>query len=586
MSHSAPASTMFPRQKPLPPPPGNTRQVWIVCLLLVVIVWAVFGQTRKYDFINFDDGVYVYDNPLIMQGLTATGFATAFSCKDTDNWTPLTTLSHMLDCQLFGTHAGGHHLTNVLLHTAAVILLFLVLRRMTAALWPSAFVAAVFAIHPLHVESVAWVSERKDVLSGVFFMLTLRAYLRYIRQPGSLARYAAVAMFFTLGLMAKPMLVTLPFVLLLLDYWPLHRFAPAPGNTAPAPWLEKLPVPARLALEKIPLLLLSAASCIPTILTEQNGIRSEDSYRLPLRIANALTSYVIQIGRTFWPAKLAAFYPYPTDGLPLTEVSLAALLLAGISLAAFLARRKYPYLLVGWLWYLGMLVPVIGLVQVGLQAQADRHTYLPQIGLALLLTWLVTELTGAWRGRRWILGVGALAVLASLAIYAAQLTAVWRNSETLWTHAAACTSRNFAAENNLGSFYFLKNDIAQAIPHFQKAAEYDSTAYRMLERCSSVEVLNDLAWFMATNPDAAARNGSQAIELAEHACELTHHQMPVCLGTLAAAYAEAGRFDEAIAAAQAACALAEKANAPKLLEKNRELLELYRAHQPYRDTPP
>ena len=586
MSQSSSTLTGSPRQEPLPPPPGNTRQLWIVCLLLAAIVWAVFGQTLKYDFINFDDCVYVYDNPLIMQGLTATGFATAFSYENTDNWTPLTTLSHMLDCQLFGTHAGGHHLTNVLLHTAAVILLFLVLRRMTATLWPSAFVAAVFAIHPLHVESVAWVSERKDVLSGVFFMLTLLAYLRYIRQPGSLARYAAVATFFTLGLMAKPMLVTLPFVLLLLDYWPLHRFAPAPANTAPVPWLEKLPVSARLALEKIPLLLLSAASCIPTILTEQNGIRSEDSYRLPLRIANALTSYVIQIGRTFWPAKLAAFYPYPTDGLPLTEVSLAALLLAGISLAVFLARRKYPYLLVGWLWYLGMLVPVIGLVQVGLQAQADRHTYLPQIGLALLLTWLVTELTVAWRGRRWILGAGALAVLASLTVCAAQLTACWRNSETLWNHAVECTSGNFAAENNLGCYYYVQKDIEQAIPHFLKAARYNSTAYLMLKQTDSFDVLNDAAWVLATSPDPAVRNGTRAVELAERACDLTKRQMPVCLGTLAAAYAETGRFDEAITTAQEACALAEKANAPKLLEKNRELLELYRTLQPYRDTPP
>ena len=583
---------MNPRQEtpptaPLPLPAGAGKPEWVIgiCLLLATAVWTVFGQTFGFSFVNFDDNVYVYANPLVRQGLSLHGFLAAFSCANTDNWTPLATISHMLACDLFGVDAGGHHLINVLLHTISAIILFLVLRQMTATLWPAAFVAALFAIHPLRVESVAWVSERKDTLSGVFFMLTLWAYLRYVRCPQSTPRWRAVVLFFVLGLLSKPMLVTVPFVLLLLDYWPLNRFASAaPASHLAIPGLEKFPA-ASLISEKIPLLAMSLAACLPTLLTERNGIQTGESYPLSLRIANALVSYVTHIERMFWPAHLAAFYPYPSGGLPPGQIIFAILVLAGISATAFACRRKSPWILVGWLWYLGMLVPVIGLVQVGWQAQADRHTYLPQIGLYLLLTWTVTALTARWPNRRWILGAGALAILAALMTCATTLAANWRDNESIWTRAAACTSSNYVAEYNLGLNFFANNQLEQAIPHCQKAAEYSPKAFHLFKNSDSVTFVNDFAWYLATNPDARIRNGPRAVELAEHAVELTHETEPACLGTLAAAYAEAGRFDDATATAQKACALAEKNGELDLLKRNRELLEFYRARQPWHEAP-
>ena len=282
----------------------------------------------------------------------------------------------MLDCQLFGLKAGGHHVTNVLLHTIAVVLLFFVLKQMTGAFWPSAFVAAVFAIHPLHVESVAWVSERKDVLSAVFFMLTLGAYVRYVHQP-SVGRYLTVALCLALGLMSKPMLVTVPFVLFLLDYWPLERFS------------EKR---TRLVLEKIPLLALAAPSCIATLLVQHYAKASMDQLPFAWRLNNAAVSYVVYIWQMFWPVQLAPFYPQPNDQLPLWQVLLASAFLIAVSVLAIHWRKERPYILTGWFWYVGMLVPVIGLVQVGEQARADRYAYLPQIGLYVLIVWSVVNL--------------------------------------------------------------------------------------------------------------------------------------------------------------------------------------------------
>ena len=350
----------------------------------------VFGQTVRHEFINCDDDQYVYENPQVARGFTAQGIVWAFTHFHSANWHPLTWLSHMLDCQLYGlNHPGGHHLTNVLLHAASAILLFLVLRQMTGDLWPSAFVAALFAIHPLHVESVAWVAERKDVLSGLFFMLTLAAYVGYARRPFSLLRYLLVTVLFALGLMAKPMLVTLPFVLLLLDYWPLGRIGAAVPQS---PQQARLPRQSSLALrrvllEKLPWLVLTAASCVVTRFAQQTALVSTERLPLPSRIANALVSYVAYLGQFFYPVGLAVLYPYPQSTLPIWKIVGALLLLVGISLAVLACRRKCPYLLVGWLWYLGMLVPVIGLVQVGDQSMADRYTYLTQIGLYIALAW-------------------------------------------------------------------------------------------------------------------------------------------------------------------------------------------------------
>ena len=376
-----------------------------ICVCLFVLTWVVFGQTLRYDFVNYDDPRYVYQNTRITSGINVANVAWAFSHIHSENWHPLTTITHMLDCQLHGLNAGWHHFTNVLLHCLAVVLLFVALERMTGALWRSAFVSAVFAVHPLHVESVAWIAERKDVLSAFFFMLTLLAYLHYTRAP-SIGRYLTVALGVALGLMSKPMLVTLPFVLLLLDYWPLGRFETHRSNTG-----RRL---LHLFLEKIPLIALSAVSSIVTFLVQQGAIGWTEQLPVSARISNALVAYVIYIRQMFWPARLAVFYPHPENRLPVLEISLAFIVLVGITAAAFVFRKKAPYLMTGWLWYLGMLVPVIGLVQVGWQGHADRYTYLPQIGLYIALTWAVTDLTRSWRFQRMALGAAALVVVGAL----------------------------------------------------------------------------------------------------------------------------------------------------------------------------
>ena len=363
--------------------PHSRLLSFAVCLFLALSVWVVFGQTRNHEFINYDDTMYVYDNTMITRGLGLDGAVWAFTNKHGGNWHPLTTLSHMLDCQLYGLDPGGHHLTSLLLHAASAILLFLVMRNMTGALWCSAFVAAVFAIHPLRVESVAWVAERKDVLCGLFFMLTLWAYTRYAQKksrvesqqtgaktiiqmfdtrPAALD-YALALIFFALGLLSKPMLVTLPFVMLLMDYWPLNRFTPH------AKIHDFMTPPLRLLLEKLPFLLLSAAACVVTIWAQKNTIGIHEHLALPLRIGNALVAYTAYIGQMLYPAGMAVFYPYQGN-LSIWGVGLFSLLLLILSASVLTMRRKQPFLLVGWLWYLGMLVPAIGLMQVGSQARA------------------------------------------------------------------------------------------------------------------------------------------------------------------------------------------------------------------------
>ena len=359
------------------PAKGNFGEKVFVCIFIAAITWLVFGETLRNNFVNYDDETYVYGKPIITSGITATGLAWAFTHSHARNWHPLTTISHMLDCQVFGIKAGGHHFNNVLLHSIAAILLFLVLEQMTGAIWRSGFVAAVFAIHPLRVESVAWIAERKDVLSAVFFMLTLTAYLRYVRKQ-TLGRYAVVAVLFACGLMSKPMLVTVPFVLLLLDYWPLQR-------------LIDFRTLRKLILEKIPLLALSAASCVATILAQGGPSGEMEPFPLTWRINNALISYLTYVWQMFWPARLAVFYPHPENRLPLWEIIVAIVFVLGISGAAIALRRTRPYFIVGWFWYLGMLVPVIGVLQIGMQGHADRYTYLPQIGLYLLVTWTVGD---------------------------------------------------------------------------------------------------------------------------------------------------------------------------------------------------
>src|SRR5437588_10337700 len=440
------------------------RQVLGVCFFLVVITWLVFGQTVRYDFVNYDDNEYVYANPAITSGLTPQGIIYAFSGRHGRNWHPLTTLSHMLDCQLWGVRAGGHHFTNVVFHTIAVVLLFLVLKQLTGAIWQSAFVAALFAIHPLRVESVAWISERKDVLSGVFFMLTLGAYARYARYP-SFGRYLTVSILFALGLMSKSMLVTVPFVLLLLDYWPLNRFTKRSSR--------------QLILEKVPLLALSAAAGVATLLVQRSSLAVVERLPVVSRIGNGLVSCVIYVKQMIWPVGLAVFYPHPGDQLPVWEVGLAIVLLGLVSAGVIALRHKQPYLVTGWFWYLTMLVPVIGLIQVGSQAHADRYTYLPQIGLYLLLAWAITDALTSPLQRSILAATASVAIIA-LAWCAHIQASYWRNGESIWGHALAVTSWNFMAHDGLGECLANRGHLDEAIDQFQMALNI-APGYREIE---------------------------------------------------------------------------------------------------------
>ncbi len=455
---------------------NRTIAVWKVVGIsaaLAGLVWIVFGQTVGHSFVNFDDGTYVYRNADVTRGLSFGGIRWAFTHVVVANWHPLTIISHMLDCQLYGVSPAGHHFTNVLLHTAAVILLFLAFWRMTHAIWRSAFVAAVFAIHPLHVESVAWVAERKDVLSAVFFMLTILAYVHYTRRP-SLARYGLMSILFAGGLMAKPMLVTLPFVLLLLDYWPLNRFA-RPGVAAArstAGHLDKQPWP-RLILEKIPLLILSAAASVATLIAQQQSINLIRKLSLTGRIANAFVSVMVYLGQTVWPANLAVFYPHREDNFPIWELVASILLFAAISGVVLVLRKEKRYLFTGWLWFVGMLLPVIGIVQVGIQAHADRYTYLPQIGICLIATWTIVDLSGQWRHRRTILSVFAFATVAPLTWAARVQASQWSDSQSLWQHTIAVTSNNEMAREHLADAHLEKGRIDDAIAEARQAVRSD-----------------------------------------------------------------------------------------------------------------
>src|SRR5438128_1181317 len=492
----------------------SLSQVVLVYLFLAAITWLVFGQTMRHDFVNFDDHVYVYDNPLITRGLTIDGIVGAFIHAHARNWHPLTTISHMLDCQLYGLNAGGHHFTNLALHTIAVLLLFRVLRVMTGAFWPSAFVAALFAIHPLHVESVAWVSERKDMLSAVFFMLTLAAYVRYARAP-STGRYFIVALIFTLGLMSKPMLVTVPFVLLLLDYWPLRRFGKVPlkSRGGIVSWLNRRPN--YLFLEKTPLLVFSGLSCLATIQAQDSATGLLEQLPFTWRLNNALVSYIEYLWQTFWPVGLAVFYPYPNNALSIWQVALATTFLLAISAIVILLRKKRPYVLAGWFWYVGMLVPVIGIVQIGEQGHADRYTYLPHIGLFLVIVWTAADLATAWHLRREYLWLAATTTIAILSYGAVVQTAFWKNSEALWNHTLSVTSNNDFAHNNLGFLYLRRGELDKAISHFETALKIRSSNSQTRYNLGTGLVHMNLANALARDgrPEEAIVHYEEAVKL-------------------------------------------------------------------------
>ena len=669
----------------------------LICLALAVVTAALYLPITHYGFVNFDDDDYITNNSHVQAGLTWAGVIWAFQTGAAANWHPLTWISHMLDCQLYGLNPGGHHSTNLIFHIFNTLLLFLWLRQITGALWRSAMVAALFAWHPLHVESVAWASERKDVLSTFFWMLTLMAYTRYAQKRskvegrGSRADIAVQALdsrlstldyflallFFACGLMSKPMVVTLPFVLLLLDFWPLERFSRFTSHVSRS---EKPSADStvRLIVEKLPFLALTLAASVVTYLVQTSGraLWSPGELTFSSRVANALWAYERYISKTFWPVDLSIFYPYP-QRWPAGLAIGAALLLALWSGLSIWRARQNPYLLVGWFWFLGTLLPTIGLVQVGSQSMADRYMYIPSVGLFILVAWGLNDLLN-WRPhwRRITTFAGGVALAGCLVGTEIQLS-YWQNSIKLFRHAIEATTDNFVAytclgetlsdlglkkeamelcaeavkispnspvaqynfgmallqndrldealahldaagrlaphnsevQYNLGLFLLLHNKPDEAVSHFAAALverpDFAEAHCRLAQALSQqhkskeaifhyrealrlkpdfADTLNELAWILATAPDSGLRSGAEAVQLAKRACELAKNQQAAFLTTLSAAHAETGRFSDAIATAQIAGKLAQTAGQNKIAAQDEELLKLYQAGCPFRET--
>jgi hypothetical protein len=591
----------------------NNRQLFLISAVLVLVTVALYWPTARFEFINLDDPTYILQNPKVSQGVTGNGAMWAFTHFHGANWHPLSWISHMVDVSLFGFQPAGHHLVNVALHALNALLLFLFLRQATGAMWRSALVAAIFAWHPTHVESVAWVSERKDVLSAFFGILTLMAYARYVeckikKEKCKNTYYGVALLCFALGLMSKPMLVTWPFVMLLLDFWPLGRIAFEDGR-----WrMEDGKKWGALIREKIPFFALTVASCVLTFFAQRAGGAVQSMEHLPLtaRIANAVVSYARYLGKTFWPAELSAFYPHPVrwpDGVVLG----AALVVGGLVVVSLWKIRTHRHGFVGLCWFLGTLVPVIGLIQVGGQSMADRYLYIPQIGILIAAVWGLAELAAqSPRVRQASVALSCLALLG-LGWVTSQYLPKWKNSVALFQHALTVDEKNPPALYSLGLALDAQGKHAEAIPYLKQAAALDPNvptyqgqlaltlesegdiagAIEGYRRCLELmpdltEALNNLAWIRATHPEAVYRNGAEAVKLATRACELTQYDWPMFLGTLAASYAEAGRFPEAIQTAEKAEAMARKRGFTELAERNAELLKTYRAGQPHRETAP
>jgi tetratricopeptide (TPR) repeat protein len=704
----------------------------LICIALAAATLALYWPVRGHEFVNFDDWGYIIQNPRVQSGLNWQTVKWAFTSTYASNWHPLTWLSHALDYRLFGLKAGGHHLVNVLWHAANTVLLFLVLSSLVSSqwsagrrppenpgrglssrplvIWPCAFVAALFGLHPMHVESVAWIAERKDVLSTFFFLLTLGAYARYVRTTSGIRSseseteaaesaalpnqesviehrasglthgeshctfatavwYSLALILFAFGLMSKAMLVTLPFLLLLLDFWPLGRVAGAVWPVA-----RNWPTWRWLLLEKLPFFALSTADSALTFIAQHSTGATATFEAVPFdtRVANAILSYGLYLKKFFWPTPMAVYYPY-REHPPVFPTVFSILVLIAFSILAVRQRRARPYLLVGWCWFLGTLVPVIGLVQVGLQSMADRYTYIPYIGIFVATTWAIADvfrdkvfsvqysvssngqMTTPSAGAvpqgakhlvpRVLLLLAAVSILSACFLSASAQIRYWTNSETLWRHTVNVTEGNAVARQNLGSGLVEQRRFAEAAEQFQEAlrvkplyadaasnfgfvlaaqgniddaiVQYrqalalkpsiDRTHYLLGaalltkgELAEAIEefraalklnpdlppALNDFAWVLASNPDPAVRDGTEAVRLAERACEITRFRDPQMIGTLAAAYAEAGRFSEAISTAEKAKSLAEQIGRIDLVERNKELIALYRQGEAYREPPP
>jgi hypothetical protein len=433
---------------------------------IVILTLAVFSPVAWHDFISFDDDVFVYENPNIRAGLTFEAIRWAFTTAHEVNWIPLTWMSHMLDVQLFGLNAGGHHLVNLLLHAASSGLLFVFLKRVTGASWRSAAVAMLFAVHPLHVESVAWVAERKDVLSAFFGMLTLLSYAWYSEKPGA-GRYLTTLLLFLLGLLSKPMLVTLPVVLLLLDYWPLGRMP------AVAEWrragLRSGTI--RLFVEKVPFFALSACSSVITYLVQQTGGQLPQGYTLMSRAGKACIAYVNYLYKMVWPVDLAILYPFPKYQPSSAKMLVCAVILLAISAAVLWLRQRSPYLVTGWCWYFVTLLPVIGLIQIGQHSIADRYTYMPLIGIFIMVAWGAPQILARWPSRGIMLGGISAAVLATMIVLTSLQLRRWLNGFTIFSHTVAVTKDNWVAQNSLGLIYLQSGKTDEAIRLFKESID-------------------------------------------------------------------------------------------------------------------
>jgi protein O-mannosyl-transferase len=502
----------------------------LVAVILIVASLIAFSRVVKCGFINFDDGFYIFKNPHVREGLTLESLVWAFKTTHATNWHPITWLSHMLDYELYGLNPAGHHLTNLFFHIANTLLLFLLLRNATGRFWESATVAGLFALHPLRVESVAWVSERKDVLSAFFAMLTMLAYVQYACHR-SLLKYIPVLLLFSLGLMAKPMLVTLPFVLLLLDFWPLHRCKLSSSKVcslSPNPELSaqerSLPI-GTLVLEKVPLFILSAASSLVTFIAQYKGgaVSSFEIVPLNIRLLNALVSYWRYLEKIFWPQDLAILYPHPGNLLPLWQGIAAGLFLVAVSLLVLYQSSQRPFLLTGWFWFLGMLVPVIGLVQVGGQAFADRYTYLPSIGIFIIIAWTLPGLSPRFSHHKSLLAWGLAVVLILLSTVTWIQTGYWRDTETVFRRAVALTVNNYAVHAMLGDVFADENKLALAQSEYNMAlsirpqyAEAHNKLGMVLARQGFVdEAMSHYEETLRTNPRHAPAHINLAAALAD-----------------------------------------------------------------------
>ncbi len=631
------------------------RRNQFIAFALAAITLALYWPVRGFDLVYWDDPQVLTDCPEVAAGLTWASFKWAWTGVVIANWHPVTNLSFLIVSQFFGTTPGAHHLVNAFIHAANAALLFWLLVQLTGATGRSALVAAIFAWHPLRVESVAWIIERKDVLCAFFFFLALLAWAKRVmsdklpvtrgRKFSSLVTHHSSLLFFALALLSKPMAVTLPFVLLLLDVWPLGRVASGKlkltnfGKPPAQPATFNL----QLITEKWPFFALMLLFCGATYFIQHNYAAMTPWEKLGLapRVQNSIAGYVAYLGQLFWPVNLAAIYPYPKSFDPAQTAMKAALLLA-ISALVILQLKRRPHLAVGWCWYLGTALPVIGLVQVGEQSMADRYTYLPLIGPVIALVWTAAEFLKSTRRWKIISAAPIIFILSALIILSARQLQCWRNTVELFSHNVAVTPANSSAHFTLGLGYEHAGDTNRALICYRVAKKIQPLDFQIRRNLASLlgkaghlaaaeteyrslvadepthfqnhlglagllgaqgrvdesmvelnetlrlnpdatDALNNLAWALATDPRPEIRDGARAVSLAQRACELTHFSKTMFIGTLAAALAEAGRFEAAVAAAQTACDLAAKNGDKDLLLRNRELLERYRAHQTARE---